>query len=199
MRFGISRLLQTLFLVLLSTIRVTQISRYFRRSLIDADRLCPEDKDTSGYWGRIKSKIRKDDYLALSNAIWRQGQIDPNLAEQIIQARQPKKHPPLQQLEIVLFPRVDNLNYQGEANDKRKRRVLLPLVVFTNLQRDGFLQPTNKAPWIPRIWIDPTQSATQPFTEMTLLDAFLTQHPFEGIETWLRLTAYCTRLTVSCL
>jgi hypothetical protein len=94
----------------------------------------------------------------------------------------------------VIFPRVDHLNYQGGAQDKRKRSVLLPLVVFANLRRDGALQPTNKAPWIPRIWIGPTQSATQPFTEMTLLDEFLTQHPFEGIETWSQLTTYCSRL-----
>lgn len=171
-----------------------QISRYFRQSLIDADRLCPEDKDILPVLGSDKKQDPKGDYLALHHSIWLQGTINPDLAEQIIQARQPKNKPPLQQLEIVLFPRVDHLNSQGGAQDKRKRSLLLPLVVFVNLERDGTLQPTNKAPWIPRIWISPTQSATQPFTEMALLDEFFTQHPFEGIQTWSQLAVYCTRL-----
>lgn len=176
------------------TLYFNRISRYFRQSLVDADRLCPEDKDILPVLGPEKNQEPKADYIALSTTLWQQGRIDPNLAEQIIEAHQPKNKPPLQQLEIALFPRVDHLNYQGGESDKRKRRVLMPLVVFVNLLRDGKLQPTNKAPWIPRIWIGPTQSATQPFTEMDLLDAFFTQHPFEGIENWSQLTAYCTRL-----
>jgi len=171
-----------------------QISHYFRQSLIDADRLCPEDKDILPVLGTDKKQKPNNDYLALSNVTWLQGGIDSNLAEQIIQARQPKNQPPLQQLEIVLFPRVDQIQSNGGVKDKRKRQILLPLVVFVNLQRDGSLHPSNKAPWIPRIWIGPNESATQPFTEMALLDTFLTQHPFEGIETWAQLTAYCTRL-----
>jgi hypothetical protein len=170
------------------------ISRYFRQSLIDADRLCPEDKDILPVLGPDKNQDPRADYMALSASLWQQGRVDPDLAEKIIEERQPKNKPPLQQLEIVIFPRIDHLNYQTGERDQRKRRVLMPLVVFVSLQRDGSLQPTNKAPWIPRIWIGPTQSATQPFTEMGLLDAFFTQHPFEGIENWSQLTAYCTRL-----
>lgn len=172
----------------------SQISRYFRQSLIDTDRLCPKDKDILPVLGPDKKKNPKGNYLAITNTIWQQGRIASNLAEQIIQAQQPNNKPPLQQLEILLFPRVDLLKYQGGAKDKRKRDVLLPLVVFINLQRNGTLLPSNKAPWIPRIWVNPTQDATKPFTEITLLDAFLTLHPFEGIETWTQLTAYCTRL-----
>lgn len=171
-----------------------QVSRYFRQSLIDADRLCPEDKDIIPVLGPDKLQNPKGDYLALPNDHWEQGAIDPKLAEQIIEAHEPKNKPPLQQLEIVICPRVDHLIYTGGENDKRKRRVMLPLVVFANLQRDGRLLPTNKAPWVPRIWIGPTQSATQPFTEMAMLDAFFTQHPFEGIESWSQLMTYCTRL-----
>ncbi len=172
----------------------TQISRYFRQSLIDADRLCPADKDILPFLGPDKLRNPAENYLALHHSVWQQGCIDPNLAEQILRARQPKNKPPLQQWEIVIFPRVDHLSYQGGALDKRKRTVLLPLVVFANLQRDGTLLPTNKIPWIPRIWIGPTQGATQPFTEMALLDEFLTLHPFEGINSWTQLTAYCTRM-----
>lgn len=171
-----------------------KISRYFRQSLIDADRLCPEDKDILPVLGKDKEQDPKADYLAVDVHHWLQGQIDANLAEQIINAHQPKKEPPLQQLEIVIFPRVDLLNYNGGSIDKRKRRVMLPLVVFVNLQRDGRLLPTSKAPWIPRIWVGPTQSASQPFTEMALIDSFFTKNPFEGIESWPQLLAYCTKL-----
>lgn len=176
------------------TLYFNQISRYFRQSLIDADRLCPEDKDILPVLGPEKNQEPKADYIALSTTLWQQGRIDPNLAEKIIEARQPKNKPLLQQLEIVIFPRIDHLNYQGGERDRRKRCVLMPLVVFVNLQRDGSLQPTNKAPWIPRIWIGPSQGTTQPFTEMGLLDTFFTQHPFEGIENWSQLTTYCTKL-----
>lgn len=171
-----------------------QISRYFRQSLIDADRLCPDDKSILPVLGPDKQQDSKGDYFALSTCYWQHGAIDANLAEQIIEARQPKNNPPQQQLEIVIFPRVDHLGYVGGESDQRKRRVMLPLGVFANLQRDGRLLPTNKAPWIPRIWIDPTQSATQPFTEMSVLDAFFSRHPFEGIGSWPQLIAYCTRL-----
>ncbi|MEL6117794.1 AAA domain-containing protein [Photobacterium sp. SP02] len=172
----------------------TQISRYFRQSLIDADRLCPEDKDILPVLGPDKKQDPKDAYLAFDQSIWQQGRINPNLAAQILDARQGKNKEPLQQSEIVIFPRVDYLKYQGGAHDQRKRTVLLPLVVFANLHRDGTLQPTKKAPWIPRIWIGPSEESTEPFTEMAKIDEFFTQHPFEGVEDWPQLTAYCARL-----
>ncbi|RLM22674.1 hypothetical protein BIY29_11835 [Brenneria alni] len=171
-----------------------QISRYFRQSLIDADRLCPDDKDILPVIGPDKTQDPTADYLALSQQVWERGGIEISLAEQILEARQPRNKPPLQQMEIVIFPRVDLLVYQGGAIDKRKREVCLPLVAFVNLQRDGTLLPGKKAPWIPRVWIGPTQGATQPFTEMSLLDEFFTLHPFEGINSWPQLKSYCTRL-----
>lgn len=119
------------------------ISRYFRQSLIDADRLCPEDKDILPVLGPDKNQDPRADYMALSASLWQQGRVDPDLAEKIIEERQPKNKPPLQQLEIVIFPRIDHLNYQTGERDQRKRRVLMPLVVFVSLQRDGSLQPTN--------------------------------------------------------
>lgn len=176
-----------------------QISSYFRQSLIDSDRLCPEDKDILSVLGPDKKQDSEANYVAVSSVIWHQGRIDSNLAEEIIEARQPKNKPPLQQLEIVIFPRVDFLKCQGGDRDQRKRKVMLPLVVFVNLQRDGSLLPTSKAPWIPRIWVGPSQSATQPFTEMGLLDDFFTHYPFEGIEKWSQLNAYCTRLLCSAI
>lgn len=171
-----------------------QISRYFRQSLIDADRLCPQDKDILPVLSEGRQQDPSAEYFALDKTVWQRGRIESALAEQILNARQPKNQPPLQQLEIVIFPRVDFLGYQGGAIDRRKRNVLLPLVVFVNLQRDGNLKPSDKMPWIPRIWIGPTQSANEPFTEMALLDTFLTQHPFEGVENWSQLTSYCTKL-----
>ena len=173
---------------------IKNITRYFKQSLIDAERLCPDDKNLLPVLGLEKSQSPTAAYIAVNHQAWLVGRIDVALAKQIIDSKQPKGGPPLQEVELVLFPRVDLFRYQGGWGTNRKRRVLLPLVVFVRLQTDGQLRPTSKAPWIPREWLAPNQSATQPFGESTVVDSFLTQQPFEGIETWSQLVAYCTAL-----
>ncbi|WP_133511193.1 AAA domain-containing protein [Candidatus Thiosymbion oneisti] len=173
---------------------IKNITRYFKQSLIDAERLCPDDKDLLPVLGLVKSQSPTAAYIAVDNRIWLAGRIDITLAEQIIDSKKTKDKPPLREAELVLFPRVDLFRYQGGWGTNRKRRVLLPLVVFVRLQADGQLRPTSKAPWIPREWLAPNQSVTQPFSEFTVVDSFLTQQPFEGIETWSQLVAYCTAL-----
>lgn len=54
----------------------TQVSRYFRQSLIDADRLCPEDKDILPVLGTDKDQNGSANYLALDNLIWDEGRIE---------------------------------------------------------------------------------------------------------------------------
>lgn len=171
------------------------ISRYFRQSLIDSERLCPADKDILPIIGCDKKQDPAGNYLAQNYLVWTEGRIDASLAEQILDARQPPNKLQLQQLEIVIYPRVDMLMQSGGAKNGNLRTVLIPVAIFANLMRDGKLSPTNKAPWIPRVWIGPTQEgANQPFTEMTLLDQYFTHNPFEGIDSWPQLVSYTTRL-----
>ncbi|MHB8057269.1 MAG: DEAD/DEAH box helicase [Desulfuromonadaceae bacterium] len=173
---------------------IKNITRYFKQSLIDAERLCPEDKDLLQPLGLAKPQSPSSDYISVDNQTWLAGRIDAGLAKQIIDSKQLKGNPPLQEIELVLFPRVDIYRRQGGWGTNRKRKVLLPLVVFVRLQMDGQLRPTNKEPWIPRIWLAPNQSATTPFGELAVVDSFLTQNPFEGIETWPQLVAHCTSM-----
>jgi len=72
--------------------------------------------------------------------------------------------------------------------------VLLPLVVFVRLDQGDRLKPADKAPWVPREWLAPNQGAAEPFADAMAVDAFLTEHPFEGVATWPALVAYGTRM-----
>jgi hypothetical protein len=173
---------------------IKNITKYFKQSLIDAERSCPDDKDLLSVIGVGKSQSPSSAYIAVDNQAWLNGRIDIALAKQIIDSKQPKDEPPLQEVELAIFPRVDLFRYKGGFGTGIKREVLLPLVVFIRLQTEGKLIPARKAPWIPREWLSPNQSSTQPFGELCIVDNFLTQQPFEGIETWPQLIEYCSAL-----
>jgi len=175
-------------------LHIKKLTQYFKQSLIDAERLCPSDNDLLPVIGQEKKQSPSAGYLALDNNVWLNGQIDTALAKDIIASRQPKGKPELTEVELVLFPRVDILSFQGGGIDKRKRRVLLPLAIFVRLKNDGELKASNKAPWIPREWLGPSQSTDAPIGEVAELDKFLTQNPFEGIDTWQQLVAYSTNM-----
>ncbi len=180
------------------------LTHYFRQSLVDSERISPCDKDLLPALGVSKKSkdSQADSYIAIDRQAWLTGQIDGRLAESIIESQQPIKrspnqapsNPPLQSVDLVLFPRADLLITQRGAKNTRKRAVLLPLVVFVVLQRDGTLLPSSNAPWIPREWMAPNQSSSQPFCDFTVVDAFFTDNPFEGIEEWPDLVDYSTRL-----
>ena len=97
----------------------------------------------------------------------------PSRLEAILAQWQSQSNKPLEEVELVMFPRVDLLRSQGGARDNRKRRVLLPLGVFVRLDRHGQLRPAGKAPWIPREWLGPNQSAAEPIAEVVTVDAFI--------------------------
>jgi hypothetical protein len=171
-----------------------QITQYFKQALVDADRLCPEDKVLLPVLGVEKSRKPDSAYIALENKIWEHGKISQELAKQIIATKQLKGKPAIKEIEVVLFPRIDLLTVRHGHTSTHKRKVLLPLVVFVQLYEDGKLKPGNKSPWIPRVWLAPNQGSTDPFGEVVAVDEFFTQNPFDGIETWQQLTAYCVDL-----
>ncbi|WP_444922089.1 DEAD/DEAH box helicase [Microbulbifer sp. CnH-101-G] len=167
------------------------LTSYFKQSLIDGERLCPPDRDLLPALGRGKSTKASNAYIAQPASIWSQGCVPSDLAEKIINGQQTPKSPPLTELELVLLPRIDIYDYRGGWNTALKRKVLTPLCVFVRLQRDGTLLPGRNAPWIPREWLSPNTSATQPFAEFSNVDEFLTLNPYEGIESWADLMSYC--------
>ena len=173
---------------------IQKMTRYFRQSLVDADKSCPEDKVILPFCSGSAPFNLKSDFLTFAHAVWLQGCIPVELAEQIFLARQPKNLPPIQQLDVVFFPRVDLLVHNKGHCEKDKRRVLLPLFIFCILCRDGSLKPGNTAPWVPRVWVAPTQSNTKPFTDMGRLDDFFTQNSYETVGNWQQLTKYCSNL-----
>lgn len=113
------------------------LTRYFRQSLIDADRACPDDKELLPLLGSDKEAKRHAPYMALVHQAWLSGQIPSEQAEAILAQRQSQSKKPLAEVELVMFPRVDLLRYQGGARDSRKRQVLLPLGVFVRLDCNG--------------------------------------------------------------
>src|SRR5262245_26566692 len=173
------------------------LTRYFRQSLIDTDRACPDDRELLPLFRSDKEAKRDTPYLALAHQAWLSGQMAAEQAEAILSQRQSRSKKPLAEVELVMFPRVDLLRSQGGAPDRRKRRVLLPLGVFVRLDRRGQLRPAAKAPWIPREWLGPNQGAAEPIADVVAVDAFISTQPFEGIETWRELVGYCTRMLCS--
>ncbi|WP_163576810.1 AAA domain-containing protein [Halomonas faecis] len=171
-----------------------RITRYFRQSLIDTERLCPADKDVLPFTNPDRPAKPEDAFVALPREVWVLGEIAQPLAERIVESHQRKAGKWLDEVELVLLPRVDLIRAVGGAKDNRQREVLLPLVVFVRLHRDGSLRPSDKAPWVPREWLGPNQGAAAPIADLVAVDAFMTQYPFAGVETWQALVAYCTRL-----
>lgn len=168
-----------------------RITSYFKQSLIDGERLCPPDRDLLPVLGIGKRTKGSNAYIAQSREVWSQGCVPPDLAKKIINEQQKPKSPPLTEVELVLFPRVDLYDYERGWSTALKRKVLTPLCVFVRVQRDGALLPGGSAPWIPREWLAPNASATQPFAEFSNVDDFLTLNPYGGIESWEDLVSYC--------
>ena len=168
-----------------------KITSYFKQSLIDGERLCPPDRDLLPAFGQGKPTKASDAYIAQPARIWRQGRIPSDLAEKIINEQQKLKQPPLNEVSLILLPRIDLFDYERGWSTALKRKVLTPLCVFVRLDRCGTLKPGYSAPWIPREWLSPNASATQPFAEFSKVDEFLTLNPYEGIESWRNLVSYC--------
>jgi len=157
------------------------ITHYFRKSLIDSERLSPSDKDILP--ALAPNQNTKNDYISLHNALWKEGEIsDPNTLNKILGSKSQK--------EVLLFPRVDLLKQQAGQYTSQMRRVLLPLAVLVIVNKDGTLQPSKTPPWIPRQWISPNSDGDS-ITEMDTIDAYFTSNPYETVQNWGDLIKYC--------
>ncbi|MBT6120891.1 AAA family ATPase [bacterium] len=180
------------------------LATYFRQSLLDSERASPNDSILLPPLGLVKeSKRAKDGCFAVNSADIINGQIDPQLTDQIFKIKEKsvkdKNTAPLFHVDIVVYPRVDLLKIEGGRYPLSKRRVLLPLVIITTLNRNGQLLPTEKAPWIPREWLSPNESSNSPIGDLSNIDTYLIEHPFEKIVTWVALMKFAVGLLASAI
>jgi hypothetical protein len=175
---------------------LTSISSYFRQSLIDSERISPEDqsvlKALKVAIGNDNAKKANGELLSVGPACWSAGHFSEAETRHIYKAFE-KIHGKTSQKEyeeIVLFPRVDLLKSQGGKRNTFQRKVFIPMVVFAHVNRDGRLTPTNKEPWIPRIWLAPNEGQNNPIGDYTALDEYMTTSPFEAVGSWAELQAY---------
>ena len=87
----------------------------------------------------------------------------------------------------------------GGRSNQNKRQVLIPMLVLAKLDVNGILAPSEKAPWIPREWLDPSQSDDITFSNIVTVDEYMTTNPFEGIDTWQGMIEYCDAMLVHAL
>lgn len=175
---------------------VTSITRYFRQSLIDSERICPDDlsvlKTLKVDTVNGHAKKAKGEMLNVGPACWGSGHFMEEEARRIFEVVQSVKGGPgrHESAEIVLFPRVDLLKSEGGKRSTFKRKVFIPMVVFAQVDRQGKLSPAAHQPWIPRIWLSPNEGQNTPIGDYTALDEYLTQTPFEAVDNWSELRAY---------
>ncbi|WP_344803969.1 DEAD/DEAH box helicase [Allohahella marinimesophila] len=171
------------------------MTRYFRQSLLDAERLCPEDAQILQAWGvaaRGNEPVVKAGLLAVDQIAWHTGWLDDDTASVVFDVFDKQsvggKRP--ESVSIVMFPRVDLLQSRGGRRNSYKRAVLMPLLVFVELNRDGELTPGKTPPWIPRLWLSPNGGQNTPLGEFAALDEYLSSTSFQAVECWQDLVDY---------
>lgn len=174
------------------------LTKYFRQSLIDSERLSPADKDILPFIGIGKRK-QTNEYVSVPKQCWLAGQIDSKVAQHIIGAKSKESGRKVSSVEILLIPRLDVLKSNGGRSNQNKRQVLIPILVLAKLDKNGFLTPSEKAPWIPREWLSPSQSSDITISDIDSVDEFVTTNPFEGVDTWLGLIEYCDTMLIDAL
>ena len=140
-----------------------------------------------------------DEYVVASKQCWLVGQIDSKIAQHIIDIKSKKAGKELLSIEVLLIPRVDILVSVGGKSNQNKRQVLIPILVLAKLDINGILTPSEKAPWIPREWLNPSESSDITISDIVTVDEYMTINPFEGINTWKGMIEYCDSMLMDIL
>ncbi len=135
----------------------------------------------------------------VSKQCWLAGKIESKIARHIIDVKSKKAGKDLFSVEILLIPRVDVLASVGGKSNQNKRKVLIPILILAKLDINGSLTPSGKAPWIPREYLAPSQSSYATISDIATVDKYLTNNPFEGIDTWQGMTKYCDAMLMDAL
>lgn len=179
-------------------INLYSLTKYFRQSLIDSERLSPADRDILPFIGTGKAK-QESEYVVVSKQCWLSGQIESEIAKHIIEVKSKKAGKELFSVEVLLIPRVDVLVSVGGRSNQNKRQALIPLLVLAKLDINGTLTPSEKAPWIPREWLAPSQSSDTTISDIVTVDEYVTTNPFEGIDNWQGMIKYCDAMLMEAL
>jgi len=140
-----------------------------------------------------------DEYVVVSKQCWLAGQIDSKIAQHIIDIKSKKAGKELLSIEVLLIPRVDILVSVGGRSNQNERQVLIPILVLAKLDINGVITPSEKAPWIPREWLNPNQSSDSTISDIVTVDEYVTTNPFEGIDTWQGMIEYCDAMLMNIL
>lgn len=175
--------------------KIKNITEYFRASVLDGERLAP---NLQALYQALKpekfSKINKTSPFVLSRNTWHEGKIPIDKTQEIFIASQVKQE--VKSINLLFFPRVDlHKHYDGAIKGKQSP-MMVPLVVEVSLNRLGALKPSQNPPYIPREWLAPNQSNQTPFTEVAIVDEFLTLNPFTA-KSWDELLYYCGKMLKS--
>ncbi|MGH1484713.1 MAG: DEAD/DEAH box helicase [Cellvibrionaceae bacterium] len=170
---------------------IKSITHYFRQSLIDGERLSPDIKALKQSIKKPNvNNVTKNQPFSLSNQIWDTGQVPEAFVDAMFSAVKAK--PKTQVIPLVLMPRIDLIKVSNGEAIGQQSPLMTPLVVEVLVNRNGQLSP-SRPPYVPREWLAPNQSDEVPFTDMAILDEFVTLNPFAAKD-WQELKDYCTCL-----
>jgi len=140
-----------------------------------------------------------DGYVVVRKECWSKGEIDSKITQHIIDVKSKKAGKELFSVEVLLIPRIDILTSIGGRSNQNKRQALIPILVLAKLDINGTLTPSDKAPWMPREWLAPSQSSDTTVSDIITVDEYVTTNPFEGIDSWQGLVEYCDAMLMHAL
>ncbi|MCC5791662.1 MAG: hypothetical protein JJT82_03525 [Legionellaceae bacterium] len=171
---------------------IKDITGYFRASVLDSERLAP---NLPALYQALKPEkfatIHKTSPFVLSSDVWHKGQVSLERTQEIFKAAHVTKE--VNGIDLLWFPRIDLHKYCDGAIKGKQSPIMVPLVVEVSLNRSGQLKPNQSPPFIPREWLAPNHSNQIPFSDVSIIDEFLTRNPFKA-KAWDELLCYCGKM-----
>ena len=171
------------------------ITKYFRQSLIDSERLSPDVKMLLQAMKKPDSRnITKGKPFSLHRQAWETGQLAEEFTEALFKTVERK----VKNISLMIMPRIDLLKVESGLAVGQQSRLMVAIVVEVSVNKEGQLMPSDKPPYVPRQWLAPNHSDQLPFAELRVLDEFMTLNPFTATD-WCELQDYCGRLLTALL
>lgn len=173
----------------------SKLTDYFRRSVIDTERLAPDLDTLFQAVKPVKDVIvTKDMPFAVNAVVWEKGELTRKTTVEIFKLLRVDEK--INIVNIRLMPRVDLQNIANTQFLGQQSPILVPIVAEVLLARNGVLKPGALPPYVPREFLAPTDSEQIPFGNVDTLDRFLTLNPY-NVDTWEELQEYTAKLLSS--